>query len=176
MKKILLAFIISQLFTLSAISLSLGVDLMSFDSFYFKNLSLKGAASLRVNDSIRLVLTASYHKSKDIDNQLQAFDIGLSAAYNIPSCYGLYIKATLLNPVFLTGYDAPTSEPLFLTSLAVGYEFTFPFFSLDLSLGLLDAFKASEGAYQILRSALKQYSEYRFSVLTSVRFDFRKKE
>lgn len=176
MKKIIAITILSLLFRLSAMSLSFGVDFMSFDSFYYNNLSLKGAASIRITDSLRLSMAAAWYDTLDVDNQVKAFDISLSAAYSIPRCYGLYIGVTLINPVFLTGYDSPSDKPLFLTSLSLGYELALPWFSLDISFGVVDPFKASENAYQILSTALRQYSEYRFSVLTSVRIDFRKKE
>lgn len=157
-------------------SLSLGMDLMSLDCLYYGNLSIRGAASLSINSSLRIAMSAAWYDSFDIDNQVKAFDLSFSALYTIPRCYGLYIGVTLLNPIFLTGYDAPSDTPLFLTSLTLGYELKLPYFSLDVSVGVLDAMKASESAYQVLRTLLRQYAEYRISVLASVRIDFRKKE
>lgn len=176
MKKILLLIILSLVFRLPALSLAVGVDLMSLDSLYYRNLSVKGAASLSVNSTLRLLMAAAWYDTLDIDNQVKAFDLSFSALYTIPRCHGLYIGVTLLNPVFLTGYDSPSDRPLFLTSLSLGYELRVPYFSLDVSVAVLDAMKASESAYQVLRAALRQYSEYRISVLASVRIDFKKKE
>lgn len=154
-------------------SLLAGVDLMSFDSFYYHNVSLRFSLGLDVTEQLRLSLDGAFTHSPDIDNQLTAVDFALTADYLIPALYGFYVGVCIINPVYLYGYDAPEENLLFISSISLGWRLDVPYFTLDLSLAVADPFKTSESAYQTLCRYLRQYTQFRLSVLTCFRYDFR---
>ncbi len=148
---------------------------MSFDFLFYKDLNASGTLALRLNDEIRLSLILSYADTCKLDNQIKAFDAALQIAYYLPSLYGLYAAVTLVDVVFLSGLDAPSKEPLFITSISLGYELSMiPYCSLDLAITAYDAFKTSESDYLKLLSSMRQYSRFKLSLIASLRFDFKR--
>lgn len=173
MKRLALLIIFTcTLSSLPAASLLAGVDLMSLDSFYYNNVSLRIRLGADVTDEFSLSLDGAFTHSPDIDNQLTAIDLALTCRYRIASLPGFYVGVCIINPVLLYGYDAPEENLLFISSICLGWRLDVPFFTLDLSLSLSDPFKTSESSYQLLSRYLRQYTLVRASVLASFRYDF----
>ncbi len=171
---LLILLLLMTMLTLPALSISIGYDVLSFDFFWNKDINARGVFSVKLNDEVRLSLSLSYADTSKIDNQIKAFDAALHVAYYLPRLHGLYASVSLVNAVFLFGLDAPTQNPLFITSISLGYELSMiPYCSLDLAITAYDAFKTSEGDYLKLLSSMRHYSRFKLSLIASVRFDFK---
>lgn len=164
---------ILSVYPLSAVSLLAGVDLMSLDSIYYHDLSIRFSIGADISPQLRLSLDCAYTHSPDIDNQLTAIDLALTADYLIPQLHGMYVGVCIINPVYLYGYDAPEENLLFISSISLGWRLDIPYFTLDISLSAYDPFKTSESSYQTLCRYLRQYTAFRASVLTCFRYDLK---
>jgi len=172
-KKLLIAALLSLLILpLSAGEFCIGYDLMSFDFLWNKDVNARVCTSYRINENTRLSLSVSYGQSLKVDNQINALEGALSISYYLPSLYGLYVSASLVDAVFLFGLDAPSREPLLLTRIGLGYDLTFvPYCSFDLSISVYDAFRSSESAYSVLLSSMRHYQRVQIAFLVSARFE-----
>lgn len=149
---------------------------MNFSSLFYSTVNVRTSASVYLKDDLRLTLNFAWSDTDEVDNQVKATDIALRFDYYIPSLHGVYIGLTFADIVFLSGYDSPSSVPLFLTALTLGWEWRLPFFSFDIGLSVLDAVSSSESAYETLSGLFDYYFKYRVHVLASFRYDFKNKE
>lgn len=155
---------------LSALSFSAGADLLSLDSFLYRDVSLRAEAGMRADD-VRISVSAGYYRSDDRDSTVSAFSSSLDF-----DCYpfaplGFYVGATLIGHTYFFGPDAPEERSRFTSSIRAGWTLdVMKHLSLDLRASVFDSSLKDEGI------GIGQLSRYRFSFLVLYRTGSDKKE
>ena len=178
MKKILLITILLLLSigVFAAPSLSVGVDLVSFDSFYYSNIAIRSEVSCFMSKDVRFSLPLALYIETSKNLYLNMANTGLFIDYFPLKDINFYAGVSLFDYYYMFGYDRPKNPHFITSSSRLGYILNLGIIDFDLRFQILDLVSASQDNAEILCDTFGQITKYKFSIVVSATFDKKENE
>ncbi len=158
--------------SLSAVSVSVGADLRSFDAFFLSGIRIDTEAGIDIG-SFKIIIPVRYGKCKDYD--LSLIETGILVSVHPWDGLGLFAEASLVKVGFLWGLYAPDDGVYFAAEGSVGWEFVFSHFYIRPKYTYRSSL-SGEDVQEARIKSIPQFGESRVSVLIGITFGGKNEE